>query len=110
MSVVGTFEKTATGFKGKVKTLRLDLPDVQLLKIEGTKRGEKSPDYHVFVEGVALGVAWAGQYKDDKGDKKNFVSAVMDDPDLPHKVNFSLFASQDGKSYQAIWNRPQARR
>ena len=112
MSVVmGTFKKTSTGYEGGLKAMRLDLPDVKLTKIEGAKRGERSPDYDVWVEGVKLGVAWAGTYKDPKanGEKKPYVSATFDDPSLPHKVNFSLFANRTDGNFQAIWTRPESR-
>ena len=110
-TVMGTFKKTSGGYEGALRSLELNLPNVQLTKIEGTKRSENSPDYDVSVKGVKLGVAWAGTYKDPKanGEKKPYVSATMDDPSLPHKVNFSLFANRTDGNFQAIWTRPGAR-
>lgn len=111
MSVqMGIFKKVSTGFEGSLKSIGLNLPDVKLTKIEGPKRADKSPDFDVWAEGVKCGAGWAKPYKDSQsGEKKSFVSAVMDDPSFPHKVNFSLFADKTGTNYQAIWNRPETR-
>ena len=104
MSVLGTFQKTPDGFLGNVRTLTLRLEDVRLVKIEGSKRGKNSPDFRVLVEGVEIGAGWTKPYDDGK---KTFVSATMDDPSMPHALNFSLFMRQDGKGFDATWNRPQ---
>ena len=106
MSNVGTFQKTTNGYKGGIRTLRVTLPEVILVKIEGTKRGDSSPDYRVLVEGVECGAGWIRPYDDGK---KKFVSATLDDPSLPNAINFSLFENQDGKTFNASWNRPQPR-
>ena len=104
MSIVGTFQKTGNGYKGSIRTLQIHLPEVLLTKIEGAKRGDSSPDYRVMVVGVECGAAWIKPYDNDK---KKFVSATLDDPSLPTALNFSLFERQDGKGFDASWNRPR---
>ena len=107
MSNVGTFQKTGNGYKGNITTLQIRLPEVLLVKIEGAKRGESSPDYRVLVEGVECGAAWIKPFSKDNN--KKFVSATLDDPSFPSAVNFSLFENQDGKTFNASWSRPQPR-
>jgi uncharacterized protein (DUF736 family) len=104
MSNVGTFQKTQNGFKGSIRTLQVNVPEVLLTKIDA-KRGNNSPDYRVMVAGHEIGAAWNKVSTGEE--KKKYISVTMDDPSFPHRVNCSLFEREDGKGYDAVWNRPR---
>lgn len=105
-TVIGTFQKTGNGFKGNIRTLTLNLPEVILAKIEGPKSKETLPDFRITLAGLERGAGWRKTYEDGK---KVFISASVDGPDLnlEEPLNFSLFERKDGKGYDAVWSRAQ---
>lgn len=46
MATIGTFSRTAKGFKGTVKTLNLNVKTVEFVPAEGDN--EKGPDHRIF--------------------------------------------------------------
>ena len=46
MATIGSFTTTATGFKGSLKTLNLNVKTVEFVPVEGDN--DKGPDFRIF--------------------------------------------------------------
>ena len=109
MAQVGTFESTATGFAGRIRSLTLDI-DGQIVQAEPGD-ADNAPDYRIVLgdgdDAIEVGAAWKRV-----GEKAgNYLSVQIDDPVLTQPIYANLFqSSSDPTMHVLLWNRPPKRR
>lgn len=108
MSLIGQFNRTKSGYAGRVRTLGLD---VELVLVPAEQSAaENAPDYRVHLgyddDGPEVGAGWK-RTGEKAGD---YVSLQLDDPSFGHPIRANLFQSADDKSAWGLhWNRPPKR-
>jgi len=104
MATIGTFKRDEFGFTGLIHTLTLEA----FVAIEPTeKRGDKSPDYRVYVKSSGpgeIGAAWKRNR-----DGQEYLSVRIDDPTFPAPLDCRLVRNGSGEEYALIWDRQRAR-
>ena len=103
MARIGTFRASKTGFVGAIKTLKLDVPNVEFRSIDGDPAKDQ-PVYRVYADGADIGAAW--KYTSEAG--VDFLSVSLDDPSFPGPVNAKLFTAENG--FDLVWTRPAKRK
>ena len=68
---------------------------------EEASGNENAPSHRVFVAKAEIGAAWAKTSKEGR----DYLSIKLDDPSFNAPIFASLFADEDGKSYNLIWTR-----
>lgn len=108
MAHVGSFNRTADGYSGHVKTLTLNV-EITLVPAEHAD-AENAPDYRIHLglgdEGPEVGAGWKRT-----GEKAGaFVSLLIDDPGFTQPIRANLFqADAEGKTFHLLWNRTSKR-
>jgi len=102
MATIGTFSRTAKGFKGSVKTLNLNVKAVDFVPAEGDN--EKGPDYRIFAGATEFGAAW----KKTSREGRDYHSVKLDDPSFPAPIYASLVETETEGEFSLIWSRRAA--
>ena len=107
MALIGHFNRTRTGYTGRLRTLFLDV-ELVLVPTEHGDTGS-APDYRIHRhddDGPEVGAGWR-RTSEKAGD---YVSLLIDDPKLTQPIRANLFQSGDDKSAWGLhWTRPQKR-
>jgi uncharacterized protein (DUF736 family) len=99
MATIGTFTQDDAGnFNGSIKTLTLNVKQVQIRKAEASDN-DKAPDYRIFTGKTEFGAAWKKISK--AGDA--YLSLKLDDPSFAGCMYASLVDAEEG--YSLIWSR-----
>jgi uncharacterized protein (DUF736 family) len=111
MAQIGTFNRTKTGIRGRIRTLLLD---AELVLVPVDKRdAENAPDYRIHLGdvdgsevGPEVGAGWIRT-----GEKAGeYVSLQLDDPSFAQPIRANLFqANEAGTAFNLQWNRPPRR-
>lgn len=107
MANIGAFQKTKTGYSGRIRTL---VVDAEVVLIPAKKSDtEKAPDFRIHIadkDGPEVGAAWK-----ETGEKAgDYLSLQLDDPTLAQPIRANLFRSDDDESAWSLhWNRPKPR-
>ncbi len=107
MANIGTFQRTMTGWSGRIRTLVID---VGVVLIPARKSDtENAPDFRIHIadkDGPDIGAAWK-----ETGEKAgDYLSLQLDDPTLAQPIRANLFRSDDDESAWSLhWNRPKPR-
>lgn len=107
MPQIGQFQRTKSGFSGRIHTLALDA-ELVLVPAERTDV-ENVPDYRIHLhlnDGPEVGAAWK-----HTGEKAGtYLSFQLDDPTFAQSIRANLFQSPDNRhAWTLHWNRPQKR-
>lgn len=111
MAQIGQFTRTTSGYRGRLRTLTLDI-NLALVPAD-TGDVENAPDYRVHLGGdegselvPEVGAAWK-----HTGERAGaFVFVVLDDPVFPQPIRARLFQSdEDGRDWGLHWTRPKKR-
>ncbi len=107
MIEIGVFSKTESGYRGRIRTLLLD---IEVVLVPTAVSEGSAPDFRIHVDdagGPEIGAAWkeTGQMAGD------YLSCRMDDPMFGRRFRANLFRSnsQEG-SWSLRWSRPKSRR
>lgn len=107
MANIGAFQKTKTGYSGRIRTL---VVDAEVVLIPARKfDAENAPDFRIHIadkDGPEVGAAWK-----ETGEKAGeYLSLQLDDPTLAQPIRANLFRSDDDESaWSLYWNRPKQR-
>jgi uncharacterized protein (DUF736 family) len=105
MAQIGSFTRTEQGYKGRLKTLTLDV-DLTIVPIQPTD-ADHAPDYRIYLgpddHGLEVGAGWKRS-----GEKAgNYLSLLIDDPMFTQPLRANLFqVDAKGRSFHLLWNRP----
>jgi len=100
MAIIGTFQKTKTGYTGTIEMLAIKA-EVALTKLNA--EGKNTPDYRLATTGdYELGKGWINK---SKKSGKDYVRVGIDDPMFPKTVFANLIKTDDG--YNLMWSRPK---
>lgn len=111
MAQIGTFKRTKTGIRGRIRTLALD---AELILIPVDKRdAENAPDYRIHLGdddsaevGAEVGAGWK-RTGEKAGD---YISLQLDDPTFAQPIRANLFQADDkGTAFALLWNRTSRR-
>ncbi|OYW82599.1 MAG: hypothetical protein B7Z26_02805 [Asticcacaulis sp. 32-58-5] len=102
MSIIGTFVKSDSGYTGNVKTVNLNFK-VRLSPIENPSKD--GPQFRAYSGPAEIGAGWARTAENSR----EYISLKLDDPSFVAPIYASLFASDDGETYNLLWTRPQAK-
>ena len=103
MATIGTFTTTATGFKGSLKTLNLNVKTVEFVPAEGDN--EKAPDFRILAgAAVEFGAAWKKRSREGR----DYHSVKLDDPSFPAPIYASLVETDTAGEFALIWSRRAA--
>lgn len=100
MANIGTFKKSGNDYTGEIVTMSLQKKNVRLAAEEASEN-ENAPSHRVFVAKAEIGAAWAKTSKEGR----DYLSIKLDDPSFTAPIFASLFADEDGKSFNLIWSR-----
>ena len=109
MTQIGSFNRTASGYEGRLRTLTLDIGLYLTPAVKSD--ADKAPDWRIHSDdpllGPEVGAGW-----DHVGDKAgSYVSLVIDCPGLPQTIEANLFLQAGGNGvHRLIWSRAQGRR
>lgn len=107
MANIGAFQRTKTGYSGRIRTLVID---AEVVFVPAKKSdAENAPDFRIHIrdaDGPEAGAAWK-----ENGDKAgDYLSCQFDDPTLPQPIRANLFQSDgDESAWSLHWNRPKPR-
>jgi uncharacterized protein (DUF736 family) len=107
MTNIGAFQKTRTGYSGRIRTLVIDT-EVVLIPTKKSE-AEKAPDFRIHLgdaDGPEVGAAWK-----EAGEKAgDYLSFQLDDPTLAQPIRANLFRSgEDETAWSLHWSRPKPR-
>jgi uncharacterized protein (DUF736 family) len=107
MANLGAFQKTKTGYSGRIRTLVIDA-EVVLIPAKKSD-AENVPDFRIHIgdaAGPEIGAAWK-----ETGEKAgDYLSCQLDDPTLALPIRANLFRSDDDDGAWSLhWNRPKPR-
>lgn len=107
MANLGAFQKTKTGYSGRIRTLIIDA-EVVLIPAKNSD-AENAPDFRIHIgdaAGPEVGAAWKGT-----GEKAgDYLSCQLDDPTFAQPIRANLFRSDDDDGAWSLhWNRPKPR-
>ena len=101
MANIGTFKKSGdNNFTGEIVTMSLQKKNVTITAEEASDK-ENAPSHRVFVAKAEIGAAWAKTSKEGR----DYLSIKLDDPSFNAPIFASLFADEEGKSFNLIWSR-----
>ena len=98
MATIGSFQKTETGFSGRITGMMFDI-DVEFLP--NRKEHDKAPDYRIVAPFGEIGAAW----NRTSAAERAYLSVKLDDPSLPAPVYASLVLADDQAGWLMIWTR-----
>lgn len=107
MANIGAFQKTNTGYSGRIRSLVID---AELAFVPAKKSdAENAPDFRIHIggaDGPEVGAAWK-----ETGDKAGaYLSCQLDDPTLARPIRANLFQNGDDENAWSLhWNRPKPR-
>lgn len=109
MTQIGLFEATPSGFAGHIRSFTLDV-DVQIVAADPSDV-ENAPDFRIILgdgdDAIEVGAEWK-RVGERAG---NYVSLLIDDPNLVQPIYANLFqSSSDPTAHVLLWNRPLKRR
>ena len=101
MANIGTFKKSGDNdYRGEIVTMSLQKKNVTIVA-EAPGDNENAPTHRVFVSGADIGAGWTKTSKEGR----DYLSVKLDDPSFTAPIFASLFAAEDGKSFNLIWSR-----
>ena len=100
MANIGTFKKSGNDYRGEIVTMSLQKKNVTITAEEPSDN-ESAPTHRVFVSGADIGAGWAKTSKEGR----DYLSIKLDDPSFNAPIFASLFADEDGKTFNLIWSR-----
>jgi uncharacterized protein (DUF736 family) len=107
MAQIGVFNRTRTGYSGRIRSLALDV-ELVLVPADHTD-AENAPDYRIHLgdeDGPEVGAGWK-RTGERAGD---YVSLQLDDPSFVQPIRANLFQANDkGAAFNLLWNRPSRR-
>ena len=111
MAQIGTFKRTKTGIRGRIRTLALD---AELVLIPFDKSdAENTPDYRVHLgddDGHEVGPEVGAGWKRSGEKAGDYISLQLDDPSFAQPIRANLFqANEAGTEFNLLWNRPPRR-
>lgn len=107
MAQIGQFQRTRTGFSGRIRTLTLD---AELVLVPDTRsEAGNAPDYRIHLhlnDGPEVGAAW----KHTGVKAGTYLSLFLDDPGFAYPIRANLFQSPDNENAWTLhWSRSQRR-
>lgn len=107
MAQIGHFQRTPSGYSGRLRTLSLDI-ELTFSPAENGD-GENAPAYRIHLDdedGPEVGAGW--KHTGERAGE--FVSVILDDPVFAQPVRARLFQSDDeGRHWGLHWSRPKPR-
>ena len=100
MANIGSFTKSGESYKGEIVTMSVQTKNVRIVPEEASEN-ENAPTHRVFVGRAEIGAAWTKTSKEDRA----YLSVKLDDPSFNAPIFASLFADEDGKTFNLIWSR-----
>ena len=100
MATIGTFKKTGTEYTGEIVTLSVQAKGVRIVP-DLRATGEKAPTHRILVGRAEIGAAWTKR----SNEGRDYLSVKLDDPSFTAPIFASLFADEDGKTFNLIWSR-----
>ena len=101
MANIGTFKKSANGnYTGEIVTMSVQKKNVTITAEEPSDN-ENAPTHRVFLARADIGAGWAKTSKEGR----DYLSIKLDDPSFNSPIFASLFADEDGKTFNLIWSR-----
>ena len=101
MANIGTFKKSGdTNYTGEIVTMSLQKKNVTIVGEEASEN-ENAPSHRVFVAKAEIGACWQKTSKEGR----DYLSIKLDDPSFTAPIFASLFADEDGKTFNLIWSR-----
>ena len=101
MANIGTFKKSGeTNYTGEIVTMSLQKKNVTIVAEEPSEN-ENAPSHRVFVAKAEIGACWQKTSKEGR----DYLSIKLDDPSFTAPIFASLFADEDGKTFNLIWSR-----
>ena len=101
MANIGTFKKSANGnYTGEIVTMSVQKKNVTIVTEEPSDN-ENAPTHRVFLARADIGAGWAKTSKEGR----DYLSIKLDDPSFNSPIFASLFADEDGKTFNLIWSR-----
>lgn len=98
MTIIGSFiAQDDGGYRGQLHTLGLRLKDVRIRPVP--RKGERAPDFRVFVQDREIGAAW----RHAPEGKPAHLCLRLDDPSFPAPLQARLIES-DGE-HRLYWSR-----
>ncbi|MFZ5702962.1 MAG: DUF736 domain-containing protein [Pseudomonadota bacterium] len=101
MANIGTFKKSGDDYQGTLHTLGIQQKNVRIVS-EGEVANDKAPTHRVMVGSAEIGAAWASVSRAER----EYLSVKLDDPSFAAPIYANLIASEDGKTFNLIWSRP----
>lgn len=105
MAIIGTFTKSDSGFTGIIRTLAFTA-SVTIEPVT-SKRGEKSPDFRLYVQSSGpseIGAAW-----ERTKDGASYLSVRIDDPIFPAPIDCRLVKTAAEHGHTLLWERISSR-
>ena len=100
MANIGTFKKSGNDYTGEIVTMSLQKKGVTIVA-ESPSDNENAPSHRVFISRAEVGAAWQKSTKEHR----EYLSIKLDDPSFNAPIFASLFADEDGKTFNLIWSR-----
>ena len=99
---LGTFEKTNTGFKGRIKTLLIDR---KIYISKANQKNHVSADYIIYSDCSILGYGWNDTFnKQDSAISQGYIRLEFTEPSLYKPFKARLV--QDGGMFKLLWRIP----
>jgi len=111
MAQIGTFKRTKTGIRGRIRTLALN---AELILVPFDKSdAENAPDYRIHlgeVDGSEVGPEVGAGWKRTGEKAGDYISLQLDDPSFAQPIRANLFQADDkGTEFNLLWSRPPRR-
>jgi uncharacterized protein (DUF736 family) len=101
MANIGTFKKSGeNGYVGEIVTMSLQKKNVTIVAEEASEN-ENAPSHRVIISKADVGACWQKTSKEGR----DYLSIKLDDPSFTAPIFASLFADDDGKTFNLIWSR-----
>ena len=111
MAQIGTFKRTKTGIRGRIRTLALNA-ELILVPVDKSD-AENAPDYRIHlgdVDGSEVGPEVGAGWKRTGEKAGDYISLQLDDPTFARPIRANLFQADDkGTAFNLLWNRPPRR-
>lgn len=105
MANIGTFKMSGdTNYTGEIVTMSLQKKNVTIVAEEASDN-ENAPSHRVFVAKAEIGACWQKTSKEGR----DYLSIKLDDPSFTAPIFASLFADEDGKTFNLVWSRSAKR-
>jgi uncharacterized protein (DUF736 family) len=101
MANIGSFKKSGeNGYTGEIVTMSLQKKNVTIVAEEASEN-ENAPSHRVIISKADVGACWQKTSKEGR----DYLSIKLDDPSFNAPIFASLFADEDGKTFNLIWSR-----